>query len=248
MNRQVEGHTVQRFDAELSQLHMLVLEMGTLVVNQVQTALHALTSKDLPRAREGIARDYDVDAMEVQIDDEIISVIARRGPVARDLRTVMAFSKMVSDLERAADEAARIAGLALHIYDNETSDPSIHLLRDVLTMGKLAAAMLREALETFDQMDVERADELAQGHTELDAEFRSSVRRLITFVMEDARNVGHTVNMVLVIKSLERIGDYAKNIAEYVIYLVRGTDIRHQSHQLPNWTPQAPGAAAGDDA
>lgn len=229
MNRQVEGHTVQRFDAELSALYLRVLEMGGLAMSQLEDALEALRNKDLPKARAVIARDSEIDSLEVTADDEIVDVIARRGPVARDLRTVMGFSKAVTDLERVGDEAARIAGVALHIYDSGSSDPSVHLLRDVYTMGKLALGMLRAALEVFDRMDAEGAERVAEGQTEMDAEFRSSVRRLATFVMEDSRNVGHAVSVVVIIKALERVGDHARNIAEYVIYLVKGTDVRHRT-------------------
>jgi len=115
------------------------------------------------------------------------------------------------------------------LYGSDTSDPSSHLLRDIKTMGNLSLRMLQDALDIFDTFDVARARVLARGNVELDEEFQSSLRRLATFVLEDARNVGHTINVTLIIKALERIGEHARNMAEYVIYLVKGEDIRHQS-------------------
>ena len=228
MTKKIEGHTVQRYDGELNHLHMQALEMGALVLNQVKAAIAILQDKDLGTARKMIDRDHEVNTMEVSIDEDIVTTLARRCPVARDLRLVMALSKTVTDLERIADEAAKIAGLALAIYDNDRSNPSEHLMRDVHTMGKLAASMLHEALEVFDKLDGDRAEHLAVGRSELDAEFQAGLRRLATFIMEDSRNVGHAINIVLITKALERIGDHSKNISEYVVYLIKGKDIRHR--------------------
>jgi phosphate transport system protein len=202
--------------------------MGGLVMDQTRLSMHALREKDLDAAHLVIKREQNVDALEVKIDDEIVSVIARRCPVAKDLRVTTAISKAVTDLERIGDEAARIAHLAVTMYDSDTNDPSSHLLRDTIVMGKLAMAMLNESLEILDLLDADRAQEMVTKHSELDEEFQSALRRLTTFVLEDARNVGHAINIVLAIKALERIGDHAKNISEYVIYLIRGEDIRHK--------------------
>lgn len=228
MSEPMEGHTVHRFDGELSNLHMMILEMGGLVMDQVNASLRALREKNIPSAHLVIRREPKIDELEVKIDDEIVSVIALRCPVAKDLRITTATSKAVTDLERVADEAARIAHLTISIYDNETSDPSSHLLRDTINMGKLSLGMLKEALEIFDKLDAAKAEEMIKGHGELDVEFQSSLRRLTTYLLEDARNVGHTINIVLILKALERIGDHARNIAEYVVYLIKGEDVRHQ--------------------
>lgn len=234
MIQPMEGHTVHRFDGELSNLHMMILEMGGLVHDQVRSSLIALREKDLAAAHTVVAREPEVDQLEVKIDDEIVSVIARRCPVARDLRITTALSKAVTDLERIGDEAARIAHLCISIYGSETPDPSYHLLRDTIVMGKLASSMLKDAVEILDTLNAERAENMVKGQGELDEEFQSSLRRLTTFVLEDARNVGHTVNIVLVLKALERIGDHARNIAEYVVYLIRGEDIRHKQLEESN--------------
>ncbi len=229
MMQPMEGHTVHRFDGELNNLHMLILEMGGLVLDQVRQSIVAVTEKNIAAARLVIQREPEVDGLEVKIDEENIIVIAKRCPVAKDLRITTAVSKAVTDLERIGDEAARIANQALQLYGSDTSDPSTHLLRDIKTMGNLSLRMLQDALDIFDTFDVARARVLARGNVELDEEFQSSLRRLATFVLEDARNVGHTINVTLIIKALERIGEHARNMAEYVIYLVNGEDVRHQT-------------------
>lgn len=234
MVQSLEGHTVQRFDGELNNLHMLILEMGGLVLDQVKQSIRAVTEKNLDVARLVLQREPDVDALEVRVDEENVIVIAKRCPVAKDLRITTMVSKAVTDLERIGDEAARIAKHTMQMYDNDTSDPSSHLLRDIRTMGKLSTGMLQDALDIFDTFDVNSARELAGGSQELDEEFQSSLRRLATFVLEDARNVGHTINVTLIIKALERVGEHARNMAEYMIYLVKGEDVRHRvSSNIP---------------
>ncbi len=232
MQQPTEGHTVVRYDGELNGLHLLMLEMGSLVLDQVRTSLTALKNEDLVAARQVLIREHKVDDLEIKADDEIVSVIARRGPVARDLRIVMAFSKTITDLERVGDEAARIASIIEEMYETDRSHPSGQLMRDVHLMGALVTHMLEKALGIIDGLNADDAEEIAKGQVELDAEFRSSLRRLTTFVLEDARNVGHAIYITLIIKALERIGDHSRNLAEYVVYLMSGDDIRHQLRQL----------------
>ena len=227
MQQPLEGHTHRRFDGELAHIHMRVLEMGTLVRNQVQQALEALKNKDLRLAHNVEDRDIQVNDLEVSADDEIVAVIARRAPVARDLRAVIALSKAVTDMERVGDEAARVAGMVLSIYDNDGPDPSSHLLRDVYRIGRLALGMLDESLEALDELDAARAQAIVDANGEMDDEFSSALRRLTTFIMEDHRNVGHAIDVVLITRSLARMGGHAKNIAEYVVYLMEGRDVRH---------------------
>ncbi|MCZ7564390.1 MAG: phosphate signaling complex protein PhoU [Burkholderiales bacterium] len=233
MSEILEGHTVRRYDGELNTLHLLVLEMGGLVLEQCREALEALKSGDLETVRRVLTRESQVDALELKLDDNVWWVVGRRGPVARDLRVVMAFAKAVADLERIGDEAVRIAHTTLAVYDDEVRRPSRKLLRDVQTMGRLAVGMLQDAVALYDTFDLAGAESLVQRHHELDAEFQSSLRRLSTFILEDARNVGHAINAVLLVKALERIGDHARNLAEYVIYLVRGEDVRHGGAHPP---------------
>lgn len=228
MTQTLEGHTVQRYNGELNNLHLRVLEMGGLVLDQIKHALLALRAKDINVANTVLEREHEVDELELAIDDAVVTVIAKRGPVAGDLRVIMAISKTVADLERMADEAARIAYIAKGLYEPERNQPSNHLMRDVTHMGQLALEMLEEALQSFDTLNVSQASALACRDNELDIEFQSSLRRLATFLLEDARNVGHAIHIVLLTKAIERVGDHARNIAQYVIYMVRGEDVRHR--------------------
>ena len=160
--------------------------------------------------------------------DDAITIVAKRAPVARDLRVIMSISKTITDLERIGDEAARIAHIAKGMFESERSLPGGHLMRDVLNMGQLAVQMLEQALASFDALNATQARALVCRDNDLDMEFQSSLRRLATFLLEDARNVGHAIHIVLLIKAIERIGDHARNIAEYVIYMVQGQDVRHR--------------------
>ena len=232
MSQPLEGHTIHRYDGELNHLHTLVLEMGGLALDQVNAVLRTISEKNLALAHLVLKREPEVDQLELKIDNEITTIIARRSPVASDLRVTMSFSKTVTDLERIGDEAARMADIILKIYENDNSEPSHNMLRDIHTMGSLIHGMLQEALEVFDTLDIERAEKLAGYDGELNEEFQSALRRQTTFVLEDARNVGHAINIVLMTKALERIGEHAINLAEYVIYLVKGKDVRHQENLL----------------
>lgn len=225
-----EGHTIRRYDGELNHLHYLVLEMGGLVLAQVRDAVDALTRRDVTLAQNVVDREHSVDLGEVRADAEIVQLIARRCPVGGDLRLVFSVAKSITDLERIGDEAAKIAILGQHLFGGDTggSDPNRQLMRDVISMASLSLAHLERALQVVDHWDEAKAFDLIHSHQALDEEFQAGLRRLMTFVMEDARNIGFAVNIVLIIKALERIGDHARNLAEYVIYQLRGMDIRHQ--------------------
>lgn len=228
MSVNTEGHTIRRYDGELNHLHYLVLEMGGLVLLQVREALEALRTRDLDLAHKVIDRENQVDLAEVKADAEIVQLIARRGPVGSDLRLVFAVSKSITDLERVGDEAAKIANLTLQIF-GAGSDPNCQLLRDTGIMGVLAVSSLEKALQVFDQWNEDQAAAIVASHAELDAEFQAGLRRLMTFIMEDSRNVGYAVSIVLIIKALERIGDHSCNLAEYLLYQVGGEDVRHRA-------------------
>lgn len=231
MTVRLEGHTSRRFDGELHHLHIKLLEMAGLVYEQVRMTLEALRQRNLDNLHVVIERESRVDSLEKRIDSDITEVLAKRSPMASDLRVIIAFSKVVTDLERVGDEAARIANISIAIYGNECNTPGIHLLRDIHIMGNLACLSLKDAIETLDMLDLEKADKLLNGQDDLDVEFQSSLRRLTTFILEDARNVGHAINIVLILKSLVRIGSHARNLAEYVIYFVSGEDIRHPNSE-----------------
>ena len=223
----IEGHTVQRYDGELNQVHALVLKLGRLAREQLLEALGAFEKRDPGKANRIVASDREIDELEVETDREIAALIARRSPVGRDLRMVLALSKSASDLERVGDEAARIAGLVLQIFGNEgNNDPGSGLVRDVRRMGTIALEGLDHALKALADWDAETALRVLEGQGEIDEEFQSGLRRLMTFVIEDARNVGFVIQVVLAIKSLARVGHYTQNLAEYVVFQVKGEDLR----------------------
>ena len=227
--QRLEEHTVKRFDQELSDLHALVLRMGGLVQDQIGRAMVALRDEDIELARDVIARDHMVNFLEVQADEQAVNLLALRQPMARDLRMIMSLEKTVSDLERIGDEAEHIARMTVQIYGSGGPMPGSKLLRDTHSMSRLAKFMLQDALDSLARLDVEKALKVSKCDVELDSEFQSALRRLATYIMEDSRNVGHTINVTFILKSLERMGDHAKNIAEYVVYLVKGKDVRHVS-------------------
>ncbi|MFZ1325405.1 MAG: phosphate signaling complex protein PhoU [Candidatus Contendobacter sp.] len=224
-----DAHTVKQFDVQLANLRSLVLEMGGLVEEQIKHAIQALDDEDLAAAREVIARDQVINGLQVKADEDCVSIIALRQPLGSDLRLIMSLSRIVTDLERIGDEAEKIARMTIKTYDGDLSPPSAKLLRDVKPMAKLAVDMLHNALDSLARLDVEEAVAVAQGDDELDQEFQSALRRLITYMMEDTRTIGQAISVIFIIKALERIGDHSKNIAEYLIYLVRGKDVRHAS-------------------
>jgi len=223
-----EGHTLKRYDGELNHLHYLTLEMGGLVLAQVRDALESFKTRDAGLAQTVVTKDAEVDRLEVLADDEIVQVLAKRCPVSSDLRMVISISKSVSDLERIGDEAVRIAGLVIQLFGEESADPNSQMLRDVKRMGDMALNSLTQAIEVFDVWDEAKAKQVIDNHREMDEEFQADLRRLLTYVLEDTRNIGYAISVVLVIKALERIGHHAQNMAEYVIFQVRGEDVRHQ--------------------
>ena len=223
------AHTVKQFDIQLANLRNLVLEMGGLVEEQIKRAIQALDDEDITASREVVSRDQIINGLQVKADEDCVSIIALRQPLGSDLRLIMSLSKIVTDLERIGDEAEKIARMTVKTYDGISSPPSAKLLRDVAPMAKLAQDMLHGCLDALARLDVEKAVEVAQGDDELDQEFQSALRRLITYMMEDPRTIGHAINVIFIVKALERIGDHSKNIAEYLIYLVKGKDVRHVS-------------------
>ena len=224
-----EEHTFKRFDQELMHLNSVVLRMGGLVEDQISHAMRALRDADTEAARNVVTRDHVVNFLDVQSDELIVNLLALRQPVAKDLRMILSLGKTVTDLERIGDEAERIARMTIDIYDSDKPPPDARLLSDAFRMSTLATRMLHDVLDALARLDVDKAIEVARGDTELDSEFQAALRRLSTYIMEDARNVGHIIDVTFVVKSLERIGDHSKNIAEYVIFLVKGKDVRHVS-------------------
>lgn len=222
-----DSHTVRQFDVQLNNLRNLVLEMGGLVEEQIKNAIQALDNEDLAAAREVIARDQVINGLQVKADEDCVSIIALRQPLGSDLRLIMSLSRVVTDLERIGDEAEKVARMTIKTYDGDLSPPSVKLLRDVKPMAQLAINMLHDALDALARLDVDSALVVMHCDDELDQEFQSALRRLITFMMEDARTIGQAISVLFIVKALERIGDHARNIAECTIYLVKGKDVRH---------------------
>ncbi len=222
MHRRLEGHIAKRFDAELGALYITLLEIGSLVLDQVDLTLRSMLQEDLKAAQKVLLQVAEVAALADRVEDDAEGVLAKRGPVARDLRAVIAISKAVSDLRRAGDEAAKIAELSQHFYQADALAPTDTLLRDVDRMGRQVRLMLRIAVESFERLDGRDVARLAELHGESIEDFQSGLRRLVTFIMEDSRTVGHAIRIVLVMRSLERIGEYAHNLGNLITYLVSG--------------------------
>jgi phosphate transport system protein len=219
-----QQHISAKFNAELESLRNHMLNMGGKVEQQLIGALDALIKLDSGEAQIIIKRDSEVNDMEMAIDDECATIIARRQPTASDLRLVVAIIKVNTDLERIGDEAAKVAKQAVLLSEEGTSPSNFVEIRHI---GGRVGAMLREALDAFARLDVNKAVEVVRDDDEVDKEYGSAMRSLITFMMEDPRDIGGILNEMWALRSLERIGDHAANIAEQVIYLVRGLDVRH---------------------
>jgi len=219
-----EHHTSKQFDAELEAVRTRVLQMGGMVEQQIVRAVDALSSGEMSVIDEVIEDDHRVNALEVQLDEDCSHIIARRQPAARDLRLLIAVIKTITDLERIGDEAEKIARMAKLIYAAER----MHMPRmEMRNMASLALAMLRKALDAFARLDVKAALDVVRQDEAVDAEFRAILRQLITFMMEDPRTISRCLEVLFIGKALERIGDHSKNMAEYVIYMVQGRDVRH---------------------
>lgn len=219
-----QQHISARFNSELESLRNHMLEMGGKVEQQLQSALDAVIQMDSGLAEQTVSRDSEVNQMEMSIDEECATIIARRQPTASDLRLVVAIIKVNTDLERIGDEAAKVARQAVRIAEAGHSPSNFVEVRHI---GARVGEMLRQSLDAFARLDVEQAIGVVKGDKEVDKEYGSAMRSLVTFMMEDPRDIGVILNEMWALRSLERIGDHACNIAEHVVYLVRGLDVRH---------------------
>ncbi len=222
----ISHHISQQFNEDLEAIRHKVLAMGGLVEEQIENATAALVSGDVEQAEGVISRDYQVNAYEVAIDEESIQILARRQPAAGDLRLIVAVIKTITDLERMGDQAEKVARMAIHLADMERPKNQYSELEH---LSDQVRKMLRGALDAFARMDAEAAAGVAQEDLKVDAEYDAIMRQMITFMMEDPRNVRRTLDTMWSARALERIGDHARNICEYVIYLVKGKDVRHIS-------------------
>ncbi|MCB1701571.1 MAG: phosphate signaling complex protein PhoU [Pseudomonadales bacterium] len=217
-------HISGQFNTELEELRNHMLEMGGKVEQQLASAIEALVAMDSGQAEIIIDRDHEVNQMEMSIDDQCASILARRQPAASDLRLVVAIIKVNTDLERIGDEAAKVARQAMRLSEAGNSASNFVEIRHI---GTYVADMLRRSLDAFARLDVEAAVEVVKNDSIVDREYGSALRSLMTFMMEDPRAIGSIINEMWALRSLERIGDHASNIAEHVVYLVRGLDVRH---------------------
>ena len=224
-----DRHLSTQFDAELSGISTRVLEMGGMVESQVARAVHALVTFSSDVASEVLVTEARVNQTEIEIDLDLSTIIARRQPTARDLRLLIAISKTIANLERVGDEAARIARTVQRLINTGVSSRLRLPMSDLSYEAELATAQLRKALDAFARLDVDRALEVLKADDQIDKEFDGLMRKLITYMMEDPRTISSSIDLVFVAKAIERVGDHAKNLAEVIIYVVKGTDVRHNS-------------------
>jgi phosphate transport system protein len=226
-----DKHLSTQFDAELSGISSRVLEMGGLVEAQVAQAVYALSNLSADTASQVLQQEERVNQMEIEIDRDLSAIIARRQPTARDLRLLIAVSKTIANLERVGDEAARIARMVNRLVETGISGRPRLPVSDLAFESDLAIAQLRKALDAFARLDAMRALEVLRQDDQIDQEFDGLLRKLITYMMEDPRTISSSIDLVFVAKAIERVGDHAKNIAEVIIYVVKGTDVRHTSYE-----------------
>ena len=220
-----DKHLSTQFDTELTAVSTRVLELGGLVESQIRHAIYALAQFSTEAASQVIEAEARVNSMEVDIDRELSSIIARRQPTARDLRLLIAISKTTANLERVGDEAEKIARMVKSIIESGSarSLPSLELR----VASDLASGLLRKALDAFARLDTTAAVAIMKEDNLIDLEFDGFVRKLITYMMEDPRTISPSLDLLFLAKAIERIGDHAKNVAEFIVYIVKGTDVRH---------------------
>ena len=220
-----EKHLSTQFDSDLDNISSRVMELGGLVESQIYQAIYALSHFSTESANQVLELEVRVNGLEIEIDRELASVIARRQPAANDLRLILAMSKITANLERVGDESSKIARMVKSIIDSGTARtlPT----NDLRVAADLAAGLLRKALDAFARLDTSAALDILKEDDQLDQEFDGFVRKLITYMMEDPRTITASLDLLFVAKAIERIGDHAKNIAEFIIYVVKGEDVRH---------------------
>ncbi len=220
-------HIFKQYDAELESVRAKVLEMGSLVEQQIVDAMEALTKGNVSLAKSVIKKDGLVNTLEVQIDEDCSHIIARRQPTAGDLRMVLMMVKSITDLERIGDEAAKIARFALK--SSETERKLTPRFVEIKAMASTAKDMLHMALDAFARSDATKVIEIAHMDEEVDEQYQAAIRQLITFMLEDPRTISISLEVLFIAKAVERIGDHAKNISENVVYMAHGKDVRHIS-------------------
>ena len=220
-------HISKQFDQELEAVRARVLQMGGLVEEQIINAMESLASGNVELANTVMANDHRVNALEVALDEECSMIIARRQPTARDLRMLLTVIKTITDLERIGDEASKVARMAKLIY--ETDRLVAPRFTEIKHMTSIVLDMLRKALDGFARLDAGNATQIARLDESVDEEYRMVLRHLVTYMMEDPRSISMFIEIIFAAKAIERMGDHAKNMSEYVVYMVKGKDVRHTS-------------------
>lgn len=220
-------HISSQFDTELNAISTRVMEMGGLVEVQLRDAITALAEMDSEVAQSVIEREVEVNDFEIELDRDISSIIGRRQPTARDLRLLMALSRTTGNLERAGDEVAKMARMVKSII--ASGDARSLPISELRTASELASQLLRKSLDAIARLDVHMALTIIKEDDLIDREYNGFLRKLMTYIMEDARTISPSLNLLFLAKAVERVGDHAKNIAESTIYVVKGEDVRHAS-------------------
>ncbi len=219
-------HILSRYNDDLERVRTNVLEMGGFVEEQLKQAVEALVEGDSKLGEQVAHGDAKVNAMEVAIDDDCSRILATRNPAASDLRLIVAVIKTITDLERIGDEAEKIGYIGSRLA---VAERPADRYREIKHLGRLVGEMLHEALDAFARLDPRGAVNVAKKDRWIDEEYEALQRQCITFMMEDPRTIRRALDVLWVARALERIGDHAKNVCEYVVYMVHGKDIRHLS-------------------
>ncbi|GAB1265636.1 phosphate signaling complex protein PhoU [Aurantivibrio infirmus] len=222
----LDNHISQQFNADLEALKSEFLEMGGLVEKQIADAVRSIEDVDSEIAQRVMENEPKVDAMEISIDEQSTIILAKRQPAASDLRMVLTVTKAVRDLERMGDEAQKVAKMAIKLSEDGASSHGFVELRHI---GSGVQSMLRHSLDAFARYDAELALNVVKEDRRIDQEYKTALRELVTYMMEDPRSISRAMNVLWALRSLERIGDHARNLAEHLIYMVKGKDVRHVS-------------------
>lgn len=233
-------HTLHYFDGELNELHSLLLKMINLLVLQFDEVMQALDDGDINRAEQVIIRDNTVNQYELTIDDETLTVLARECPVAGDLRNVISITKIADELEKTGDEIGDFARMIIVLFDPKTSDPNAKVLKDIFKLGNIVKLMLDKCLQVIETGNISHAYVLMQYNNDCENVLQKGIEHQLNFIMEDARLIGRSLDIMQMMKTLERCGEYCRNIAEYMIYMIEGVDIRHQDQAVLEKMAEAP--------
>jgi phosphate transport system protein len=227
-----QGHTVHSYNDDLVKLRGVILKMGDFVLEQVSNGTKALCEADMELSRQVVDRDRAIDELDMEAEEDVLQIIALRQPQATDLRLVLALSKIASQLASAGNKAKKIAGFTANLLEDDDRLPRPRLLRDIRIMSDKASRMLEQSLAAVVEMDVPTAVAVAKADEDLDEEFDAAMRHLATFMLQDPSTIARILDMVFVLKALERIGDHANHIAEQVIFVAEGRDVRYVNKEL----------------